>query len=1134
MNPVEVPPAPGATEPLREGWGRALFEVSDDAIVVHDLEGHILDANPAACRRLGYPREELVRRTTSAIDEPEFAATFRERVQTLLAERHSLCQGRHVTRDGHIIPVSLNSSLVEYNGQPAVLAVIRDLSQRQRAEETLSQQTRLLKSVLDQRQRTEETLRKQTRLLQSILDHMGDGVIVADENERFLVFNPAAERMFGLGSTDTTSSRWAAQYGLYLPDMETPFPTPELPLMRAIRGQDVNEVEMFVRHAKVPEGNWVSITGRPLRDEAGQIRGGVVVCRDVTERKRAERRLTARTVVTRALAEAATLAEAAPQILRGVCECVSWDMGAFWAVDRAAGVMRCIDLWLAPGVHLPRFEAMTREAAFPPGTGLPGKVWAAGQPVWLVEIGPDPSLPRAAALAADGLHATFAVPVRSGNQVTGALEFFSRRPRPVEDDLLGLMTDLGIQIGQFIDRQHNHEEVARVTRFLDSIVENIPAMLFVKEADGLRFERINKAEEKVLGYRREDLIGKSDYDLFPREQADFFTRKDREVLQSGRLLDITEEQILTRDGLRIFHTRKMPILDDQGKPRYLLGISEDITERKALEETRRQYAEARERHAHELEAKNQALQDSQALYHSLVECLPQNIYRKDRDGRFTFANQRCCAAFGRPLEQILGRTDLDLVPERRARYFREQDRRVLETGQPLEEIDVRLRPDGSRQYFQIVKTPVRDAQGEVIGTQGIFWDVTETRRAQEAVAESERRYRQVTESSLDAIVVADEQQRITLFNPAAERAFGYRAAEVLGQPLETLMPAEFRDQHRQGFRRYLTTRVPRIVGRTVELRGRRKDGTDFPLELSLSALDLGGELQFLGAIRDLTERYRMRSIVVQTEKLASIGLLSAGVAHEINNPLAYVANNLVVLERDLRGLMALLAVYDQAQGDLARVRPDLADQARALAEDMDLPYVRDNLDRLLTRTREGVLRVTKIVRSLSSLARTAPPQLQEASIPDLVESSLEIIRGQLRRRGIEVEQRYDDPGKVRCVVTQLSQVLLNLLVNAMHAIEAREGGPPGRIVVSTHRAADELVIEVADNGCGIDSKDLPRLFDPFFTTKPVGEGTGLGLSISHNIVTGHGGRIEVDSRRGEGSRFCVFLPLDPHLRKEGA
>jgi signal transduction histidine kinase len=348
----------------------------------------------------------------------------------------------------------------------------------------------------------------------------------------------------------------------------------------------------------------------------------------------------------------------------------------------------------------------------------------------------------------------------------------------------------------------------------------------------------------------------------------------------------------------------------------------------------------------------------------------------------------------------------------------------------------------------------------------------------------------------------------------------------VGQPLLRLIPADYQEQHQRGFRRYLETRKGRLVGKTVELPGRRQDGSLFPLELSLSAIDLGGELQFLGSIRDLTERNRMRAMVVQTEKLASIGLLSAGVAHEINNPLAYIANNLVVLERDTRGLLALVGLYEAARERLAQVDPDAARRAQELAEQMDLPYVQGSVARVLSRTREGVQRVSKIVQSLRGMARTDRPQLEEVSVPDLVESSLEMIRGRLQRRGIGVELDLASAPKLRCVATQLSQVLLNLLVNALQAIEAsdRKDGP--RIQVGTRRLDDELVIEVADNGCGIDPKELSRIFDPFYTTKPVGEGTGLGLSISHEIVAAHGGRIEVDSRPGEGSRFRVFLPLE--------
>jgi two-component system, NtrC family, sensor kinase len=340
------------------------------------------------------------------------------------------------------------------------------------------------------------------------------------------------------------------------------------------------------------------------------------------------------------------------------------------------------------------------------------------------------------------------------------------------------------------------------------------------------------------------------------------------------------------------------------------------------------------------------------------------------------------------------------------------------------------------------------------------------------------------------------------------------------------MPPDLHDRHREGLARYLRTRDSRIVGHTVELRGRRKDGEEFPLELALNAIDVAGQVQFIGSIRDLTERQRMRAMLTQSERLASIGLLSAGVAHEINNPLAYVGNNLAVLERDLRGILAMLTSYEAAHDRLAAVAPEVLRQVEAISEELDWEYVRENLDRMLSRTRDGVQKVAHIVQNMRGLARTAPSTMEEAVLAELVDSAVEMLQGRLKRRGIAVQVDYGpEPPKLVCIAPQISQVLLNLLMNAIQAIEAAPRPEGGQIRIAAWREDAFQVIEVADNGAGIPPENLPHLFDPFFTTKPMGEGTGLGLSISHGIITGHGGRIEVDSTPGQGTCFRLFLPV---------
>jgi PAS domain S-box-containing protein len=543
------------------------------------------------------------------------------------------------------------------------------------------------------------------------------------------------------------------------------------------------------------------------------------------------------------------------------------------------------------------------------------------------------------------------------------------------------------------------------------------------------------------------------------------------------------------------------------------GISTDITDR-----TR---AEAELKH-------------ERYLLHSLLENVPDAIYFKDADCRFTRINRSLAEKNGlaNPSEAI-GKSDFDFFTAEHARPAFEDEQAVMRTGQPIiGKEEEETWPDGRVTWVLTTKLPLRDVAGKIVGTFGISRDITTRKQAEEALRVSERRYRQLTEGTRDAIVVGNEQGLITLFNPAAQKAFGYTEDEVLGQPLTMLMPEQYHAAHRGGLARYLQTREPRLVGRTLELEGRRKNGQVFPLELSLCAVELPEGITFMGTIRDITERrraaaerQRMQARVIQAEKLASLGLLSAGVAHEINNPLAYVANNLAVLERDVRGLKSLLEAYEQAQPALESARPDLAARTARIAHQIDLPYVRDNLDRVLETTRQGIQRVADIVQSLRGFARIEQAAFAPGDIHEDILSSLEMIRGRLNRRNISVQQRFGQLPPVACAHGQINQVFLNLLVNAMHAIQAA-GRSDGHIEIATRAADGTVVIEVADNGCGITPEQLQRIFDPFYTTKPVGEGTGLGLSISHSIVSDHGGRIEVESTPGEGSRFRVILPVE--------
>src|SRR3954447_16684676 len=344
-------------------------------------------------------------------------------------------------------------------------------------------------------------------------------------------------------------------------------------------------------------------------------------------------------------------------------------------------------------------------------------------------------------------------------------------------------------------------------------------------------------------------------------------------------------------------------------------------------------------------------------------------------------------------------------------------------------------------------------------------EVAERRRAEEALRASERRYRQLTEGTRDAIVVADGQGRITLFNPAAQQIFGYSEREVLGQPLAILTPPDDLDMLRRHLDAGAREGCP--GGLPAELRGRRKGGAGFPMELSLTALELPEGVVFLAAIRDATERQRLQARLVQSENLASLGLLSAGMAHEINNPLAYVSNNLAILERDVRLLKDAAPAREGARAIPEPPPPDGANAAAAPpVEGGEPPSLQEEIERLLGSTRRGVKRVAEIVQNLRRFARLDQAEFDRVDLHEALTSSLDLLRGRLDQCQVAVERDFGDLPPVACAPAQINLAFMNLLVNAVQAIEATARGH-GRIEIRTRVDGGAVVVELADDGCGI-------------------------------------------------------------------
>ncbi len=635
---------------------------------------------------------------------------------------------------------------------------------------------------------------------------------------------------------------------------------------------------------------------------------------------------------------------------------------------------------------------------------------------------------------------------------------------------------------------------------------------------------INRSECEMLGYQREDLIGRSILELIAPEIREEARTAVFEKLRGVRALVPFEREYVTHDGRHlIVLIEERHVRDAVGRIRGLRSTVRDVTTAKLTEA---------------------ALVASERRVRALLDGIQDAVFVHDMDGHILDANPAACRRLGYTRDEflLLSTRDID-APETGQGYANRLDHQVREGSLAFE---------GRHVTKQGKPVPV-DINTSLIQYEGrpavlaVCRDITERRALEETrrqlaeaqldyarqlertnqdLVRSEARARQLTQGCLDAVVAVDESGRITDFNPAAERAFGHEARDVLGRPIDDLFPAEVQTAPPQDREDHRALPAHLVVGKTMELNARKRDGTVFPVELALGEVDVAGGKQYIASIRDQTERQRMYALLAQTEKLASIGLLSAGLAHEINNPLAFVSNNLAVLERDLKGVLAMLKTYDEARERLRVVDPEVVTRVGEIAEELDWEYVRDNLDRTINRTREGVSRVTNIVHNLRSLARSTPPKLERTSLLEVLESALDIAQGQARKAGIELTRAFDRGlPKIACADAQIGQVFLNLIVNAIQAVEGSRPRGGGKVTVSLLAEGDTQVVEVEDNGPGIPPEHISRLFDPFFTTKPVGEGTGLGLAFSHGIITGHGGRIDVAGRPGQGARFRVVLPM---------
>ena len=531
----------------------------------------------------------------------------------------------------------------------------------------------------------------------------------------------------------------------------------------------------------------------------------------------------------------------------------------------------------------------------------------------------------------------------------------------------------------------------------------------------------------------------------------------------------------------------------------------------------------------------------------------QAIVVADASLYFEYVNPAFTRLLGFTPEDVIGQSiSLMAVPDTEPNPM-QTSAIAAEKGQFIGEV-LRHSKDGRVVPILLNISPIIDEQGRVLSYVASMTDLTESKRMEVSLRESEEKFRSIGASAKDAVIMLDDNGAINFWNAAAETIFGYSSEEVLGKDLHNLLaPERFHQSFVEGFEKFRDTGQGNAVGKTLELAAIRKDGVEFPMEISLSAVRSKGKWLAIGIVRDISERkmaeaktkaileelgqsnYALKELnskleqaqnqLLQSEKMASIGLLAAGVAHEINNPVGYIQSNLGTLGNYVNSFLAVLDAYEKVQLSM-QDGEELFAEVDALKKTSELAYLKKDVLALLTESQSGIDRVKKIVQNLKDFSHhDAAEKWMMEDIHRGLDSTLSVIWNELKYN-CEVAKEYGVLPPVECLLSELNQVFMNLLINAAQAIETK-----GTIIIRTGTKDDHVWIEIADTGKGIPPENLSRIFDPFFTTKPVGKGTGLGLSVSFTIVQKHHGKLEVESTLGSGTVFRVILPVRQTIQR---
>ncbi len=617
-------------------------------------------------------------------------------------------------------------------------------------------------------------------------------------------------------------------------------------------------------------------------------------------------------------------------------------------------------------------------------------------------------------------------------------------------------------------RKQAAETLRQSERHFRALTDNSLDIVTVVDATGI-IQYESHSLERVLGWKPVELVGRNIFELVhPDDLAQVRTLLELKLPLPG-VIESAEFRYRHRDGTwRTIDAIGTSLMQDPAVGGIVIN-SRDITMRIQAES---------------------ALREEQTLLSNLMATIPDHVYFKDRQSRFVRINAAQARSFRlRGPEAAVGRTDFDIFGDEHAQRAFAEEQRMMETGEPLIGIEEKEDwPDGRVTWVSSTKVPLRDAAGRITGLMGISRDITLNKETEKKLREQN----EILSNSHDAVMIVDLENKITLWNRAAEEVFGWPAAEVTGRPPEEVLGID-----ELGVVPTLRQAVASAGFWNGEVRAQTRDGRKLTLDFRITLVrdEAGRPRARLSLIADITEKKLLEEKFLHSQRLESIGMLAAGIAHDLNNVLAPI----VFAAPMLRGSLS-------APRDLA---------------------ILDTLERSAGRG-------AGLVKQILGFARSTTGEFRATQVKHLARDVIELME-ETFPKSIRLEHEVpSDLWPVMGDPTQIHQVLMNLCVNARDAMP--QGGTLS--VKLANRRLDEeqvrvmpeatpgpwLVIEVADTGSGIAPEVLAHVWEPFFTTKSAGRGTGLGLSTVRGLVASHHGFVTLDTVPGQGTTFRVFLP----------